>query len=441
MIEKLRIIIVKFLTVNITLKLLSLFLAIFLWFLVLNINNPTEVKTFSLNLTLLNESTLEDNSMILLNKEELTNTKIQVKIKATRQALSELNQKVNRDQILAYIDLSQFKYLTSLDKSEVFTSNIDVKLPSMSYSYDISNIDPLNLKLTIDKQSTISKKVNVKKIGNLGENYAVTDVNISTEYVQITGASTILDNIETVFVEVDINNATSNIKASVSPVAYDNQGNKVEGISFNPQEITLVAPVYSKMNIEVLEPVLKGSLADGYVVSNISYSPKNFSIFALENEISSINTSISPVLDVSNLSENKTFTFDIKDFFENKNIYYESQNKISVELEIEQEKIMDISINVNDIVFENISEDYDVKVTEDILTLKIKGRESALSSINIKEIIGKVDLGSLEKGTHSLKVSFNIPENVDQVQDVILTLNINDKEAQSQILEKDDTEP
>lgn len=102
---------------------------------------------------------------------------------------------------------------------------------------------------------------------------------------------------------------------------------------------------------------------------------------------------------------------------------------------------MDISINVNDIVFENISEDYDVKVTEDILTLKIKGRESALSSINIKEIIGKVDLGSLEKGTHSLKVSFNIPENVDQVQDVILTLNINDKEAQSQILEKDDTEP
>lgn len=431
MIEKLKISIIKFFTQNLILKVSSLFLSIFLWFIVMNINNPAETKTFSVELTILNENILKENGILILNKEDLINQKIQVKVKGTRQALAELNKKENREQIVASLDLNQFKYLSSLSEADFFTANIEVNLPSTPYSYEISNINPINVSINFDKETTISKKLSIKKIGSLTENYISTDINLSSEYVQITGASSTLEKIESVFIEVDINNSTSDVETVVSPIAYDNSGNKIEDITFTPSEITVTAPIYSRVNIEVLEPSLKGSLPENYIITNISYNPTSFYIYVSQDIKNDIPTTISPTINVTNLTESKDYNFSINEFFEYEDIYYEAQNKITVSIEIEKEQNLDLTIDTNTIEINNILEDYNVEILEDEIIINLIGKEEDLSNINVNDIKASVSLEDLEIGENLVKVDFELPENIQLKEDIYINLVIDTKETEN----------
>ena len=77
-------------------KIASIFIAILLWFIVMNTLNPAETKTFSVPITLVNEMHLTENGYAVLNTEELTSTRVEIKVRATRAALDSLQAKRRR---------------------------------------------------------------------------------------------------------------------------------------------------------------------------------------------------------------------------------------------------------------------------------------------------------------------------------------------------------
>ncbi|MBQ2880586.1 MAG: hypothetical protein IJE27_07820 [Anaerotignum sp.] len=73
-------------------KLLSIAIATILWFMVINIDQPVDTRTYSRPLIIQNMEVLTDRGLTAGNLEELKNTKINVKVKAQRTALDRLNQ-------------------------------------------------------------------------------------------------------------------------------------------------------------------------------------------------------------------------------------------------------------------------------------------------------------------------------------------------------------
>ena len=76
MLKKISNVLFKSISKNFGWKLFSLVCAIILWFIVMNIINPTEIQTYSVNVTLENEDKLNEKGFTVMNKEEIQNTKI-----------------------------------------------------------------------------------------------------------------------------------------------------------------------------------------------------------------------------------------------------------------------------------------------------------------------------------------------------------------------------
>ena len=81
----------ELLTKDLGWKLLSIAIAATMWFMVINITQPVDTRSYSRPLTLENMDTLTSRGLTVGNAEELKNTKITVKVKAQRTALDRLD--------------------------------------------------------------------------------------------------------------------------------------------------------------------------------------------------------------------------------------------------------------------------------------------------------------------------------------------------------------
>ena len=81
----------KFMSDDIMLKIVSLIIAVFLWFIVMNTINPTEVRNYPASIVFENASVLKEQGLTMVNEGDFEDTKINLRVEATRPALDELS--------------------------------------------------------------------------------------------------------------------------------------------------------------------------------------------------------------------------------------------------------------------------------------------------------------------------------------------------------------
>ena len=99
-------------------KLLSVFIAICLWFIVINIENPVETRIFTANLDIINASYAEEAGKTITNADEIENTKVSVRLRGKRMVLDKIQQNKS---FSAYIDISSIDMESS--PCLLYTSN------------------------------------------------------------------------------------------------------------------------------------------------------------------------------------------------------------------------------------------------------------------------------------------------------------------------------
>ena len=95
-------------TMDIGWKLLSLIIAIGLWFMVINTENPVETRSYTAAIQLQNEEALTERGYVVVNDDELSSTRVTVRLRGQRLALDALSQSSTRVQ--AVVDLSDVIY-------------------------------------------------------------------------------------------------------------------------------------------------------------------------------------------------------------------------------------------------------------------------------------------------------------------------------------------
>ena len=97
----------KFMSDDIMLKIVSLIIAVFLWFIVMNTINPTEVRNYPASIVFENASVLKEQGLTMVNEGDFEDTKINLRVEATRPALDELSKNNYKNNITAQVDLSK----------------------------------------------------------------------------------------------------------------------------------------------------------------------------------------------------------------------------------------------------------------------------------------------------------------------------------------------
>lgn len=424
----------NFFTTNLYWKALSVLLAIGLWFVVMNINNPTEIKTFTLSINVLNEEKLTQNQLVVLNLNDIKNQKAEIKIKGTRTTLDEISKKYNKENIKISLDLEQLLSYNVGDEPLETTVSLKPNMPMIQYpnnNFEIVSFYPLTTTLYLDKLVTIPKKIHPKTVGEVKSGYVSSEPELSSEYIQVTGAKSIVEKIQVIYAEVDLTEQTQTITKNVKPVAYDKEGNKITDISFNLNEVSIKVPINVEGVVNITKPQTVGDLPKGYIIEDILYEPKTVEVIGNTHNLIKLDL---PQIDVSNLTETTQYTYDISQMLEQYNLKLknDSQSKIIVNIIIKPAITKQINVSTSKISVLGYNDEFFIDMPE-YFTINITGDENLINNINENEIKYSADITNFSEGTYKTQVDVILPEGVTLVSKPYIEIKISKKNKEETI--------
>ena len=257
-------------------KLLSLAIAVILWFVVINLENPVETRNFTALLQIKNESVITERGQTISNYDEIAGRKITIKIRGQRLSLDRLYK--NRADIQAYIDLSLLDEQDGM--GEPVPCAVTVKLPSnLSDVYQIESRTPSSVNVSIENVISSEKNISLDIVGSADSGRTMAQPELGTQTASVRGTQSKVDSVSKVTASVNVENIKEDTTIVSSLAAYDSAGNIVEGVEISPPSVEVYIPVKMSKRVELRADV-SGTPISGYSLENIEIVPDHIYIYS-----------------------------------------------------------------------------------------------------------------------------------------------------------------
>lgn len=400
----------KILFTNFGWKFVSLVLAIGIWFFATNINNPIITDTVTIPLELRNTDYISDNNLVLLNEDELKNSKVNVRVKATQHDL--LNFKSNY--LNAYIDFKPINITNENNIGHAVTTSVFVE--SLFSGYEVIDQYPKSVDIYFDRLVSRNFDVDIKESGKLDEGLEIIgDPELSRDTVTINGPKAIVDKIENVSIDINLNDINEDFTETYDVVAYDENGNSLNSQldSISPSTITANVVIDSEKEIPIGIPKWTGTVADGYkLITPAEFSPEYVTVYGPDEILDSISEIQLDPVDVSGATSDIKVTYNLTSLLADTGLTIKNGTPTSVTVKFKVEPIISktITVPVSNLQIINEPNDYEIPATFDV---SISGPETIVNTINSSNITGEIDLNNLEYGENQVEITLNLPNNIE----------------------------
>ena len=395
----------EFLMKDLGWKLLSIAIAAIMWYMVISINQPVDTRTYSTMLQVDGITALYDKGLTLSNEDEITETKVNIKIKGQRTALDRLSQRQS-EMLRANVDVSDLGYIASGDK---ISKDIRVILPNSVSGYEIVGKFPSKVELHIEK--LVEKEVSIEPVlTNDGEKSKKLSVPaLSEEKVVVKGPKSKVDTVATVRALVNAQQALKNGVVEAPLTAYNRYGEAVEGVVLSQKAITVTYGIYEEKHIPISVEVT-GTPVAGYHVTGIVCNPKTMTIVGKEEDLARLDQIYLEEIDVSGKNTSVTKSYPISRYLpEGCYLRSPAENNVQVVVQIGKSEIKRVTVPAQNIAISNEQMGYIYTLPESV-TISLVGNSQDLSALG--SITGTVDAGGLEEGEHYVNVTWHLPSGV-----------------------------
>ena len=401
-------------TMDIGWKLLSLVIAIGLWFMVINTENPLETRSYTASIQLQNEESLFERGYVVVNEDEITSTRITVRLRGQRLALDTLSQSSTKVQAVVDLDNVIYSY-----NGEPVSVPVKIVIPSVvNDSFEI--LSKSIQTVSVDIQPYINKDFEVKAVVNNSDTEAVqlADASVSPGTVTVYGAKSVVNSISEVRAEVNPEKLEDGMVLTAKPVAYDAEGSVVDKVTFSSNELSVKVEMDDMKSVRVAVDIT-GRTAEGYEVTGIYVSPDTIEVAGDPDDLAGINILRLPDIDVGGIDSNIIREFSLKDYLPDglRVIGADGSERITVTVSVEEEETKDIVIPVDSIAVEGtLGEGLTAELTGDDITVTVSGAGSGVAGIEASDIRAYVDLDGYEAGVYNdVDVQFDLPDGVSLV--------------------------
>lgn len=394
-------------------KLLSLAIAICLWFIVINIEDPVETRNFSVTLEILNDATITDRGQIISNYDEIYGQKINIRVRGQRIALDRLYQ--NRDEIRAYIDLSTVDETPGY--GETVPVPVVVKLPSaLSASYEIEGKSPGTITLVVENRVSVEKTIVLDMQGGVDANYTLATPELSPKTVTVSGSQTMVDTVDTVKASVNIDNIKEDSHYTANLEAYDAKGIQVTGVNLSIQTVDVYVPVKMSKKVKLVY-TSTGAPKDGYLVDDVTCVPEYVYVLGREETLKDFDEIILPSVNVEGKDADTSMTFGLKYFLQDGMKLKDGTNdKVVITVAIVKESTKTVTLKADNISFKvELDEGLSAEVAPEDITFDVRGSKEAIESLTDDQVIASLTVSNVEAGEYSMPLSVNLPEGVNLV--------------------------
>lgn len=400
------------LTRNIGVKILSVVLAILLWLVITNMNDPVLYRDFhDVPVLIKNENLIKNPRQ---SYEIIEGEMVDFKVKARRSIIENLSKS-------DFEVVADFAHLSNVN-------SVSISITPKRYKDEIEIIDKGDIQhmiVSIEKLSSKQFQLNIVTKGEVEEGYYLGPKSAVPVMIEITGPESRLDKIKKVIVEVDVNGASKSFKRLAQPILLDEEGNEIENtrlaLSDNRFEVDIVIYQVKEIGLKV---TTTGQPANGYVMTGIEYQPKTIEIAAKDSILKNID-SLEVPRDITNATDNIEEFIELQEWLDEGVYLVESDATASVKITIEKLETKEISIWPNDIELKNKSDSLEViYITKGPIKVNVLGPPSELSQINRNTLKPYINLLGYSQGTYNLDIETDKFKHasIDDKPEVILNL-------------------
>ena len=398
---------------NLRLRVLSLFIAILLWIYVINIQNP-EIKRDieDVSVQIVNVDALASYGLILGDHEDMTTT---VKIKGKQEAVK----KLSKDDIKAVVDLKDCTVAGRI---------------SFPIEYSLDGVQgvkaeglPNKIDLQIEKYTQAQKAVEIVMQGNNNKQAVYEVKSVKPNMVTISGPESLIKNINSVKVFVDVTNQQKDISVVKKYKVFNSRGSDVtnsRALVKDNQSIQVDVNYYKAKEVPVFLNIL-GQAAEGCYVAQTKVEPEKIVVFGQTEKIDMIENISTSKLNISNAA--KGLVKELKLIIPN-TVKTNYKGVIKASVDIQKEQLKTIDFNNTDINMLNQSDNYDYKILTSKIQMNLAGRDGVLNLLSIAGLSPTVDVQGLGPGDHRMKVRVNTNDKIRVTGDSpVVKLEISEK--------------
>lgn len=407
-----------------TLKVLSLIIAILIWLLVRNVDDPIVVRTFyEIPVSIENASYLAENLEIPLLVDGKDTVK--VRVKGARSVVS----KLKKEDIKAVADMTQ---IISKDTTPIM---VPVEVTGTGISDSDITVRPRNIQVDIEKQKSVEKTIAVSTGDKQPDkDYEIGNLKANPEKVTISGPETIINKIDKVVALIDVTGRKeSNIEIKSQLKIYDKNLDElspkqleylnIKEISDNT--IRIQAQFWKvKQNVKI-KAEYSGEPKRGYEVDSINLVPDTISVAGTDEALKKLeqegNTLEIPgkYIDVTDKAGDFEQNIDLSELLpEDLKLVRDLNSSVIATVKILPYNSRDYEVSVTQIEADNKAEDLDLVFQDEQITIRAKAKEQDLDSLSAANIQVQIDLSGYGEGEYEVPVTVTLPGGYELVESI-----------------------
>lgn len=414
-------------TDNIPLKIMSVAVAVVLWLIVVNIDNPIGTNYYTINdVELINKEYVESSDTIgKMCMPEQNQDSIKIAITASKK----IRDKIKVTDISAVADLQQ---AVSLDTNPVMVPiTVTCSVPGVS-SNDIK-VTPQNLSVNLDEKETQEFVVNVSRGDTKpGKDYEVGSLTANPEKVRITGPKTLVNKIDKVNATIELDGNTQDFTQDVNLTIIDKNQEALSDSEMNSlriennAKVVVTARLWKIRQGVGISASYVGTPADGYEVGSVKTVPDTISVAGsiegLESLAENNNVITIPAdsIDISGESKDVEKKISLNNLLpDNVKLTSDSSEDVWVTVNILPVGSKEFDIPTKNIEVKNKPDDLQVTFETAQIELRIKSDTKNMDDLDAKKDIKlSIDLDGKKEGNYEVPVKVVLPDGYETVEDV-----------------------
>ena len=415
------------LTDNLSLKIMSVAIAIVVWLIVVNIDNPVGTNYYTVtDVEMINKEYVESSDTIgKMCMPEENQDSVKVAITASKK----VRDRIRLSDITAVADLQQ---AVSLDTDPVMVPITVTCLASGVLPSDIK-VTPQNLTVNLDEKETQEFVVNVSKGDTKpGKDYEVGSLTASPEKIRITGPKTLVNKIDKVNATIALDGNTEDYTQEVNLTIYDKNQEALSESEMNSLRIENNAKVVVTAKLWKICTGVKiaagyvGTPAGGYQVGSVKTVPDTISVAGNTEGLESLSENDNMItipadrIDISGESKDVERKISLKNLLpDNVKITSDSSEDVWVTVSILPVGSQEFNLPTKNIEVKNKPDNLQVTFETAQIALRIKSESEDLEDLNINEDVkAEIDLKDKEAGNYKVPVKLSLPDGYEMVEDV-----------------------
>ena len=419
----------KKLTNNLLLKILSLAIALAIWLLVANINDPVVVTSYDVPVTIQNSAYLESGGktyQVLEQQQMVTvilrgNSSVVENRTGDIQAVADLTQIVDMDTTPVMVPVTATCDRVAAEDISVVPAAIGIEIEDM-VSKDFT--------ITVTAGDTTPSA-----------DYEVGTMEANPEKVTITGPESLIDKIDRVMAEVNTTTMNEDTTITSRLIIYDKNQDTLDETEMNYLKFDIGQPVVD-IHVDLwrvrgdiqLAVNYSGSPAPGYQVGDVTITPSTISVAGTDEALAQLavegNTIEIPadavVLDGQDSDVETRLT--LSEYMPDDLVVANNVETAIVNVSIIPEGSQEFRVATRDITIENLDDKLRLVFDTDSVTVRVRETGGQINDLTADEISLSADMKDRGAGDYEIQLEADLPDGYELLAPVKTLVHVSELE-------------